>query len=651
MQHRFIAYAAKHKIATVVLLLAAIAAGFYGKRLLSPNTAEVKYALATATKGTLIVSTSGSGQVSSSNQIDIKPKTSGTVTGIFVQSGAPIKAGTLLFEVDSTDARKTLRNAKISLQNAELSFAQSESGAEKAVRNAETSLANAKLAMEKLQAPTDTLTQLQALHALESANATKTQAEADLVKARENAWNAVANAFLDLPDVMASTQELLFGSTAAAGQWNIDFYKNNTEIFDHRATQYHTDAYDTYQTARTRYDAAFAKYKAADRLGNTTDITSLLDETYETAKYISESLKSTDNLIQLYKDVSLTHDRRPVAIADTHLNTIGANTDKTNATLTNLLSAKNAIISGAFANASAERTVTEKTLSLEKLSEGPDDLDVRTQELTIQERENALADAKEALNGPSLAAQALTVSERRNAVADAEEALAECAVRAPFDGIIAKINIQEHEDVSSGTAAITMLSSKKIAEISLNEMDVAQIKVGQKVTLALDAIPNLTLSGTVVEVDTLGTTSQGVVTYGVKIAFDAQDERIKPSMSVTTNIITNAKAETLLVPTSAIKTQGDITMIDVVAETAPEVQNMGSGPLTTTLKTAPERKTIEIGLANDEYTEVVSGLSEGDIIVTRTVKQSATSNTQNQSGNRQNTFMLPGVSGGMPPRR
>ena len=62
--------------------------------------------------------------------------------------------------------------------------------------------------------------------------------------------------------------------------------------------------------------------------------------------------------------------------------------------------------------------------------------------------------------------------------------------------------------------------------------DFLTIKVGDKATLTFDAVTDLSISGQVAEIDTVGTVSQGVVSYALKIAFDTQDTRVKPGMTV-----------------------------------------------------------------------------------------------------------------------
>jgi multidrug efflux pump subunit AcrA (membrane-fusion protein) len=159
----------------------------------------------------------------------------------------------------------------------------------------------------------------------------------------------------------------------------------------------------------------------------------------------------------------------------------------------------------------------------------------------------------------------------------------------------------------------------QMAEISLNEVDVAKVAIGQKVTLTFDAIEGLSLTGVVSEIDTIGTVTQGVVTYNVKIAFDTQDERVKGGMSVNASIITNVKADTLVVPNSAVKTQGTGHYVEIFD---PPIATT-SGNQGTVSKVAPHKVQVEIGLANDTSTEITSGLKEGEQVVTKTTTTTA----------------------------
>src|SRR5665213_1862688 len=94
---------------------------------------------------------------------------------------------------------------------------------------------------------------------------------------------------------------------------------------------------------------------------------------------------------------------------------------------------------------------------------------------------------------------------------------------------------------------------------TLNEVDAAKVNVGDKATLTFDAFPNLSLAGTVVELDPVGTVSQGVVNYNVQIGFTqpadtSSTEMVKPGMSVTADIVTQVHQNVAAVPNAAVHT-------------------------------------------------------------------------------------------------
>jgi multidrug efflux pump subunit AcrA (membrane-fusion protein) len=163
----------------------------------------------------------------------------------------------------------------------------------------------------------------------------------------------------------------------------------------------------------------------------------------------------------------------------------------------------------------------------------------------------------------------------------------------------------------------------------------------QKVNLTFDAVDSLTISGHVSQIDSLGTVTQGVVNYTVQISFDTQDERIKPGMSVRAAIILDAKADVVVVPNSAVKSFGSQSYVEVVDE--PGVDPLQVPATGITLKTTPRQQLVDVGLANDSVTEIVSGLKEGDIVVTQKITPTTANKTSSASTN---AFRLPTGGGG-----
>ena len=130
--------------------------------------------------------------------------------------------------------------------------------------------------------------------------------------------------------------------------------------------------------------------------------------------------------------------------------------------------------------------------------------------------------------------------------------------------------------------------------------------------------------------------SQGVVTYNVVIGFDTEDGRIKPGMTATASIITDVKQNVLMIPNSAVKflSTGQAGVSGANYVDVPD-SSLGSSQLTANtagviLDALPRQQSIEIGTANDSFTEIITGLQEGDIVITRTITTGSTTQTTTQ---------------------
>ncbi|MDP3771175.1 MAG: HlyD family efflux transporter periplasmic adaptor subunit [bacterium] len=583
---------AQHKFLIGIIIAALAVGGTVVYRTTRDTNEPVRYLLATVERGTLVVSVSGSGQVAVTNQVDVKAKTSGDVVTVAVKEGGAVAAGALLAQLDTRDAQK-------------------------AVRDAQTNLESAQLALEKLRKPPDALAVLQAENALTSARASKQDAEDDLAKSREDGFTAVASAFLDLPAIMTGLHDILYGMTVSGGsQGNIDAYADAVKGFDDRAVTYRNDADRSERSARTAYDANFTMYKSLSRLSAASAIEQLITQTHETTRSAAEAVKAASNLVQFYKDELIERSLRPHVLADAHLTAFNGYTSKLNTHISALFAATHGIATNTEAIASDERTIAERTAALADLRAGADALDLQSQELVIRQRVAALTDARERLTDSS--------------------------VRAPFGGVVAALDVKRGDTVSANAVVATLITTQRIAEITLNEVDVAKVRVNQRATLTFDAIPELELTGVVSAIDAIGTTSAGVVSYTVEIGFDAQDDRVKPGMSVTAVVTTEAKPDVLLVPNAAVKAQGETQIVEVVeGSDRTQLADRRSGVV---LVTPPRRQAVVIGVANDDVAEVLNGLAEGDVVVIGTVRPSATTNAA--PSQQPGTFRIPGLPGG-----
>lgn len=232
--------------------------------------------------------------------------------------------------------------------------------------------------------------------------------------------------------------------------------------------------------------------------------------------------------------------------------------------------------------------------------------------------------AKQAIEAASqiVVAKELAVTQKQNILIDAKNLLSDYYVLAPFDGTVATIT-GKLGDIASTTLG-TIITKQKIASITLNEVDVSKISLGQKATLTFDAVDGLSIAGEVVEIDGVGTVTSGVVSYKVKISFSTDDVRVKPGMSVSSAIITKIAQNVLTVPNSAIKAKNSVSYVEMfdTALRTPILGVQGSTSIT-----PPRQQTVEVGVSNDTTTEIVSGLKEGDIVVSKTITNTVANTT------------------------
>ncbi|NRF92116.1 HlyD family efflux transporter periplasmic adaptor subunit [Paenibacillus frigoriresistens] len=220
-------------------------------------------------------------------------------------------------------------------------------------------------------------------------------------------------------------------------------------------------------------------------------------------------------------------------------------------------------------------------------------------------------------------------------VNDAEQKVNQLTIKAPFDGVFSadfansKNNVLRNYPVgaqinaNTTLGAVASLSTMQLA-IAVDELDLTSVKVGQKVTVKVDAISGKTFQGEVTSVSNVGITTNGVTTYDAVVAIPNTDQNdLKYAMTATAEISIQDKKDILVLP------------IQVVTTTR--------GKSTVTLKkadgTLEEQHEIKVGIRSKTQVEVVSGLNAGDEVV-MPVRRATTTNQQQQG--------FPGGAGGFP---
>ncbi len=494
-------YFLAHKAVSVIAIIVIIAGGYYGYgKIFGSSGAKTSYVLAAVQKGTIITSVSGSGQISASDQVDIKPKVSGDVIWVGIKAAQEVGAGQALLSLDDTDAKKAIADAELAIEEAQLNLDKSTA-----------------------QAPIDYESKLESLQT----------AKDNLVKEYEDIFSTVSNAFLSLPTIITYGQDVLYGkelSTNNVSQFNVDAYRDlfRTTADINLVNSFADIAVKDYKAARDAYDNNFLQFKNLTLYSSESEKEEMLSTTLDTTRAVDQLIKSEINLLDTIIDIANQRSQNLSSTITTFQTNLRTYLTTANNNLSTLLSQQSSL-----KGAKTTITSTENDISILKINNptGANPIDLQISKNSIEQKKVALADLK--------------------------TKLADYVIYAPFAGIITAVDAKKGDSVSSGTTLTTLITHQKIAEISLNEVDAAKVKVGQKVTLTFDAIEGLSITGEVAEIDTLGTVSQGVVNYAVKIVFDTQDERVKSGMSVSATIITEVKQDVLLVPNAAVKSNNE----------------------------------------------------------------------------------------------
>ncbi|MBR1970303.1 MAG: efflux RND transporter periplasmic adaptor subunit [Clostridia bacterium] len=222
---------------------------------------------------------------------------------------------------------------------------------------------------------------------------------------------------------------------------------------------------------------------------------------------------------------------------------------------------------------------------------------------------------------------------------NAKDKLDDYTIKAPISGTVVVKNIKagdklDNTNMSTEMAIIYDMSSLE-CELSVDELDIKNVEIGQSVIIKSDAIEDRIYHGEVSNVSINGTTSGGVTTYPVTIVIKDFDEKLLPGMNIDVEITTSQAKDVISVPVNAVN-RGN--MVYVKGEKTDKNDKAPEGYKTVRVKT---------GVYNDEFIEIKEGLEVGDVVYTPQVK--STTGMPSMMGGMPGGGMMGGnMSGGMP---
>ncbi len=220
----------------------------------------------------------------------------------------------------------------------------------------------------------------------------------------------------------------------------------------------------------------------------------------------------------------------------------------------------------------AQASLTSAQIQLQTLVNGPSDDDLKQAQANLAAAQAALDQAKQ----------------------DAEKT----KLVAPFAGPVAQVNLQVGQQAPTSQAVTLLDVSSFYVDLPISELDIAKIQVGQPVVLRFDSMPAASLNGKVSQIS--DTANAGTpVTYTVRVEIDPAGQPLLAAMSTTASVVTSHAANVVRLPNRFIR-------LDRQRNKAYATLRQPDGSF--------KEVEIQLGMANDTYTEIKAGLNVGDVV-------------------------------------
>lgn len=229
----------------------------------------------------------------------------------------------------------------------------------------------------------------------------------------------------------------------------------------------------------------------------------------------------------------------------------------------------------------------------------------------------------------------LAVTSSQAAVFKAQTNLGYATIYSTIDGVVVSRAVEEGQTVAASFSTPTLFTiandlTKMRVIANVDEADIGQVVEGQRVMFTVDAYPNDEFEGKVVQVRLEATTTSNVVTYEVVIDAPNPDLKLKPGLTANVNIYTLEENNVLVISAKALRFAPDTEIISQIKDIHIEQNPDLSGKKSVWIKTGNtiSQRAISIGASDGINMQVLSGVDEGDDIITGIVQQSAAQPTE-----------------------
>lgn len=563
-------------IITVAALAVVAGAGYMLAARRAPNAADqTQYKVEQVQIGSVRKTVSSTGTLQPWKTVDIKSKAGGRVLEMLVDVGTPVTKGQVIAMIDPSDTRLAVDQSRADIRAARAKVDQS-------ARTHSLQVEQSRIAIRNAQA------------ALDSARSGEATARVRLNTARRQ----------------ANTQPSLTNAAIAQARASLSQAQKQRVQLD--ATNKQARA-----SARSAYDQAVANAKNAQ--AHLTRQQNLQGKGFVSRQAVEDAEASLE--------VSQAQVRNTKAKLDTLDAELQASVEAADARVTQAKAALNSAEAGRADIANRADEVRQAQAALNQAA------------AQVKQAEQALRQAR--ANVENNAIRELDIisakaSETRSeaSLKNAEETLDQTTVRAPSDGVILTKYVDEGTIITSGLSLNSTGSSivqlgdttRMFVDVNVDEADIANVDEGQKVEISMDAYPGIPFEGVVSRVDPQAVVEQNVTMIHVRVEVDNSSPTfrlLKPGMNATCDFIVDEKDDVLTVPSIAVESRDGESFVQIAkgGKPAPADPESRQRPDEGTLVDVTlERRPVEVGVEGDETTELVSGVSEGDVIVVQTIR-------------------------------
>jgi len=193
----------------------------------------------------------------------------------------------------------------------------------------------------------------------------------------------------------------------------------------------------------------------------------------------------------------------------------------------------------------------------------------------------------------TLATAQAQLDQASQALEQAQRQLDKAKIVAPFDGVVTQVAAVVGGS-SSGTSIELADTSRYHVDVLVDETEIAQVQADQTAEITFDALPDVSVTGAVSHIDPVGTISNGVVYYTVRVELDPTEAALRIDMTANVSIILDTHADVLAVPGGALRSDGNAYYVNVVDANG-----------------EAQRVDVTTGYTDGDLTEVSGDLEEG----------------------------------------